>query len=363
MSTGPDVAVIGGGILGCAAAAFLTEAGASVEVYERDEVGAAASGRNSGSVQHPFDPVMTELHVETRGHYRELDDLELPETPAGVLMLARGREPLEAPLGEIARDCPELEATLLEPAELRRVEPGVAEGLWACRLETGYPVQPIAATRAFARRAFAGGARFREGETAWPWVISGRARGVLASGVRRPAGAVLVTAGPWTPEVIDPTRAWQPILPVWGVVADVQMDDPPSHVLEEVGVEGAATSGDAAGSIFSLVRAGRQISLGSTFLIEPPPDPGAWAPRLQLGGQRFVPGLRRALVVGARACARPQSIDGRPLAGELPGQEGLWTVAGHGPWGISTGPATARIAADALLGRGGVPAALSVARF
>jgi glycine/D-amino acid oxidase-like deaminating enzyme len=49
--------------------------------------------------------------------------------------------------------------------------------------------------------------------------------------------------------------------------------------------------------------------------------------------------------------------------GELPGLEGLWAAAGHGPWGISTGAATARIAADALLGRAEVPAELSVVRF
>ncbi|HEX6584073.1 MAG TPA: FAD-dependent oxidoreductase, partial [Thermoleophilaceae bacterium] len=65
LSTPRDVAVIGGGIVGCAAAAFLAEAGVKVDLYERDEVGSAASGRNSGSVQHPFDPVMAELHAET----------------------------------------------------------------------------------------------------------------------------------------------------------------------------------------------------------------------------------------------------------------------------------------------------------
>ncbi len=48
--------------------------------------------------------------------------------------------------------------------------------------------------------------------------------------------------------------------------------------------------------------------------------------------------------------------------GELPGIEGLWIAAGHGPWGISTGPATARIAADAILGMAEPPAALSAAR-
>jgi glycine/D-amino acid oxidase-like deaminating enzyme len=363
VSAAADVAIVGGGIVGCAAAAFLTEAGAKVDVYERDEVGAAASGRNSGSVQHPFDPVMTELHVETLELYRGLDGLDLPEAPAGVLMLARERSVLAPAAEEIARESPELEARLLEPDAARELEPGLAEDLWACRLETGYPVRPIAATRAFARRAFSAGARFHEGETAWPWVTGSRTRGVLAAGVRRPAGAVLVTAGPWTPEVIDPTRAWQPIVPVWGVVADVQMDDPPEHVLEEVGVEELVAAGDGAGAIFSLVKAGRQISLGSTFLTEEPPDPQAWTSRLQLAGRRFVPGLRRALVVGARACARPQSLDGRPLVGELPGARGLWAAAGHGPWGISTGPATARIAADALLGRAEVPPSLSVGRF
>ena len=44
MSLDADVAIIGGGIVGCAAAAFLSEAGARVELYERDEVGAWASG-------------------------------------------------------------------------------------------------------------------------------------------------------------------------------------------------------------------------------------------------------------------------------------------------------------------------------
>jgi glycine/D-amino acid oxidase-like deaminating enzyme len=362
VSGAADVAIVGGGIVGCAAAAFLAEAGARVDLYEREEVGAAASGRNSGSIQHPFDPVMTELHLETLDHYRELDGLDLPEEPAGVLMLASEPEPLQPVVEELTADCPELRPALLAPGELRQVEPGVAEGLWGCRLDTGYPVRPVAATRAFARRAHSAGAHFHEGETAWPWVIGGRARGVLAAGVRRPADAVLVAAGPWTPDVIDTTGTWRPIVPVWGVVADVEMDDPPRHVLEEAGVEEVAAADGPPGSIFSLVPADGQISVGSTFL-STAPEPAEWAGRLRRGGERFVPGLARAKVVGARACPRPQSLDGRPLVGQLPGLDGLWTAAGHGPWGISTGAATARIAADALLGRAEVPAELAVARF
>ena len=106
MTAPSDVAIIGGGIVGCAAAAFLAEAGVRVELYEGEEVAAAASGRNSGSVQHPFDPVLRDLHVETLRHYRELDDFELPEEPAGVLMLAADRAVLEPSVREVARDCP-----------------------------------------------------------------------------------------------------------------------------------------------------------------------------------------------------------------------------------------------------------------
>ena len=358
MSAPPDAAIIGGGIVGCAAAAFLAEAGVNVDVYERDEVGSAASGRNSGSVQHPFDPVMAELHAETLSIFRELDEFDMPAEPAGVLMLAGERAPLEAAAHEIARDAPELDPTVLDPGEVQGLEPSVAGGLWGCRLDTGYPVRPAAATRALARRAYGAGARFHEHETAWPWVTGGRARGVLSAGVRRPAGAVLVTAGPWTPELVDTTRTWQPIVPVWGVVAEIELPDPPRHVLEEVGVEEVAAGG--ASSIFSLVPAGERSSLGSTFLSEAP-DPEAWEGRLRRGGRRFVPSLARAEVVGLRACARPQSLDGRPLLGEL--EENLWVAAGHGPWGISAGPATARVAVEALLGRADVPAPLSARRF
>ena len=59
----------------------------------------------------------------------------------------------------------------------------------------------------------------------------------------------------------------------------------------------------------------------------------------------------------------PVSLDGRPLVGPAEGVDGLWVAAGHGPWGISTGPATARLAADALLGREEVPAVLRASRF
>jgi glycine/D-amino acid oxidase-like deaminating enzyme len=34
----------------------------------------------------------------------------------------------------------------------------------------------------------------------------------------------------------------------------------------------------------------------------------------------------------------------------VPGTEGLYLLTGHGPWGISLGPGSARVVADAVLG-------------
>ncbi|MEA2456865.1 MAG: D-hydroxyproline dehydrogenase subunit beta [Thermoleophilaceae bacterium] len=349
---------MGGGIVGCAAAAFLAEAGARVELFESGELAGAASGRNSGAIQHPFDPVLSELHRETIGHYRELDGFALPDEPAGLLMVAASRAAIDPVAAEIGAD---LGVELLDPDALRALEPGLTRGLWGCRVDTGYPVRPAAATLAFARRAARAGALLHEGRTAWPWVMGGGVRGVLAGGEHCAAGAVLVAAGPWTPEVIDPTLAWQPIVPVWGVVIEVSMADPPRHVLEQADVSELGL-GAAPESLFSLVTADGVAALGSTFLAQEP-DPAAWAGRLKREGVSFVPALERAKVEGARACARPQSLDGRPLVGPLAGTEGLWVAAGHGPWGISTGPATARLAADALLGGAEAPSALAPGRF
>lgn len=332
----PDVAIVGAGVVGCAAAAYLAEAGLRVTVYERSAVGAGASGRNSGLLQAPEDGALAGLYEASLREYRAL--LELTE-PVGALVVA-------AEASELAGG-----ATVLAGEELRALEPALAPDLVACRLEMGYAIPPAAATRAWAERAGAVGARFEIGEAAALAV-----EGLRVAGHFAPAGAVLVAAGPWTPEVVDPSGAWRPIVPLWGVVAEVRLDAPPRHALQEPGIGGPSRE-----SRFSMVTAGGASSVGATFLPDPP-DPDAVAPLLLQRGARYVPALGDAPLVSTRACARPQSFDGRPLLGPVPGVERLFVAAGHGPEGISLGPGSARLVADAILGRGAIPAGLAAAR-
>ena len=294
-----DVAVIGGGIIGCSAAAFLAEAGADVVLVEREQIAAGASGRNSGVLQHPLDPRLAGLHDATLALHREV--LDLRDEPDGILLVgATSAEGLPADLDPEVVD------------DAAQIEPLLTAGTPAVRMRTGWIVGPAAATRAWWKRAERAGARL-----------------VTGDGPPADAAAVLLATGAWTAG----------ISPSWGVTARVRTRFEARHVLEEAGVE--AIVGGAGGELFSLVG----DVLGSSFSAEEP-DVKAVRRRLKERARRFIGAVD---VTSARACPRPQSPDGLPLVGRL--DDRTWVCAGHGPWGISIGPATARLVTDLILGQ------------
>ena len=361
------VIVIGGGIIGCTAAALLSEAGRDVTLVEATAIAAGASGRNSGSIQHPFDPVLLTLHRESLAMYRELaatnDAFSLPADPVGVLLLTDDLAEAEARAAELQAEVPELEPTVLAPSEVAKLEPALSPGWAAVRLDTGYPVTPDAATLAMAARAALAGATVRIGVAARPWVADGRVRGVaLEDGTTMSGDAVLVAGGPWTPEIFDMEPPWPPITRTWGVTAQVAVANPPRHILEEGVVHTVNIPTGQAGSLFSLMPVGTVATVGSTFLTDPP-DPEVEGRLLVARGTAFVPALADAPILGIQMCARPQSSDGRPRIGPVPSVDGLFVCAGHGPWGISTGPGSAALVADLILGSDDrVPAELAASR-
>lgn len=367
----PDVVVIGGGIVGVAAAEQLALSGRSTLLLERTTVGAAASGRNSGVVQHPFDPVLADLYVRTIEAYRALSGFTLTDEPAGMLMATIDPEGAQRLTDELTIIWPSMAPEFVGPEAMRDVEPALAPDLAACRLRIGYPVGPIAATRAYAAAARAAGAMIEDGAAARPWIEGRRVLGVERLGAdgrvaeRVPSGAVVIAAGPWSPALIDPTGGWRPISSLWGVVVEAVLEAPPRHVIEEAWIDiEPSEAGKAGGSqdhAFSLVTAGGRSSVGSTFLADVP-DPDAWVPALVERATRFVPAIANAEVGASRACARPLSRDGRPLIGPIAGVDGLYIAAGHGPWGISTGPGSVEYLVAAMDGQP-VPAALDPARF
>jgi len=382
-----DVAVIGGGIVGTATAAFLADGGARVTLYEREALAAGASGRNSGVIQHPFDPVAVPLYQETVQLYRAVEAetgariAAFDIAPAGLLLVSQSAEVASRLAHELGPAFPHLHPTALVGRELQAVEPALAPGVAACHFDMGYPIVPSAPTYAFATLAERRGVAIRLGRPARPAIENGRCVGVEVGGRIEPASAVVVAAGPWTPELVDPSGRWRPIAPRWGVVVETLLANPPRHPMEEAEMDEALGTGEPAPvenvsdgegadgieaetkSQFSLITAAGASAVGSTFLASEP-NPVDWTERLLRRATGFVPAVLDAPIREVRACARPASIDGRAVVGAVPWAEGLYVCSGHGPWGISTGPASARQIADLVLGRDiSIDPAFSPARF
>lgn len=378
MSRSPDVAVIGGGIIGCSAAAILAERGATVVLFEATAIGAGASGRNLGAIQHPFDPVLAPLYRASLEHYRRLalsdEAFAIPDQPVGVLMLNRDADASRRQV-ELLSAIADLDVEFMDADSVAAAEPSLLPGFAACRLATGYPIPPASATAAFSRLAAQRGAELRVGAAAEPWIEDGTLRGVaLADGTHHVAGTVLIAAGPWSPPLVDPAGAWRPITRTWGVTVRLDLGDAaPHHVIEEDEVDAvnrplvaAARAAEGAPeahppTLFTVASAVGISTLGSTFLPDEP-DPARIAQLLIERGSRYLPAIGSAPVREVHACARPQSADSRPFIGPVTGTEGLYVCAGHGPWGISTGPGSATLVADAILSGGAVPGELAADR-
>lgn len=358
---------------------MLAERGASVTLFEATAVGAGASGRNLGAIQHPFDPILATLFRASLDRYRELaagdEGFAVPDHPAGVLLINRDADAARAQVARVTAAVPELEAEYLDSHAVAAAEPSLVPGFAACRLATGYPIPPASATAAWARIAERRGVQIQVGAAAEPWVDGDSVAGVkVADGTRIAAGAVLIAAGPWSPALVDPSGAWQPIRRTWGVTVQLDLgESAPRHIVESDEVDAVnrpvvaaarAAAGDLEAdppSLFSIASAAGLSTLGSTFL-PTEPDPAPIARLLIERGAAYLPAIARAPVGEMRRCARPQSVDGRPFIGPIAGIASLHVCAGNGPWGISTGPGSAALAVATILDGSSVPAELAADR-
>ena len=120
--------------------------------------------------------------------------------PVGILSLGHDEDALRSSAVSLAATRPRLRASFVDEPGLRTLEPALAPGLAAVRLDIGFPVVPAAATRATVHRARRHGARIEEGVPVRLLRSGDRVTGVATHDGRSiAADAVVAAAGPWTP--------------------------------------------------------------------------------------------------------------------------------------------------------------------
>lgn len=346
-----DVAVLGGGVIGCAVARELARAGLRVALYERGRIGGEASGAAAGmlGVQgETADDVMLRLGLESRRLYPELLGALRRETGMtvefwrqGTLYLAfsggdaarlRERQALQQAAGVASDSLTPRQILALEPQVNRRVRMGALFPLDA-------RVDSVALTQALARAAAAAGCALRQGEDVKSVVAEhGRIAGVLTTSGRVACGAVVNTMGAWAGHVRGTTAL--PIRPVRGQIAVVQATRPPfRHAVY-------SSRG------YAVARRDGRILLGSTY------EGVGFDKHVTAGGLATIigaalelsPALGSLPLSDAWAGLRPATTDGRPIIGADPAVQGYYIATGHYRNGILLAPLTARMVAALVRG-------------
>jgi len=352
-----DVAIVGGGVVGCASAYFLARAGVRVCLLERASIASEASGAAAGMLaplaeaesEGPFLRAATESLARFEAlsadlHERTGIDPEYRES--GIVRVARS----EAECASLRRALAQghaLGAEWLDPAELGAAVPGVMEGLrgglWSPR--EAHVRSPLL-VRAYARAAEQLGATIETGVPVHALRRDGdRITGVETADGPRHAGQVLLCAGAFAPGALgdEPALASLPIRPVRGQLVIVEAPAP-----------GFAPILWGPDGLYLVPKADGTLVVGATT------EDVGFDCRVTAGALRdllaraaaLLPAVAHATFRAAFAGLRPGTADQLPLIGPVPGLPGLAIAAGHYRNGVLLSPLTGAWVADGLTGKG-----------
>lgn len=356
---GYDVAVIGGGVIGCAAARALADAGLRVVVIDRGEPGREASAAAAGLLAPQYESEGTgdpffdfchrsrALYPDFVGALREETGIDSELRRDGMLVLPLTREEesdLEDRFERQRRAG--LSVERIDRDRLQALEPLVNPDVaWALFLPEEAQVDNVRLCRALVRSLELRDVALRTGDPVLGVVVrDGRVRGLeLASGERVQTDRVLLAAGAWSGTLAGLPREL-PVRPARGQMLEFRGPRAPRRIL-------AVPRGG-----YIVPRLDGRLIVGSTE------EEVGFDPSVTAGGiadilgraLRLAPDLRHALLTAAWAGLRPGTPDGRPVLGSDPEIRGLLYATGHHRNGILLAPLTGQIVAELV--RGHAPA-------
>ena len=363
-----DVAVLGGGVIGCAVARELARAGLRVALFERGRIGGEASGAAAGmlGVQgETDDELMLRLGLESRRLYPGAARRRCARRAAwrwSSGATGRSRSPSTAPMrrcssaaGVAAGGRRRQRGADAAPDLGARAGGQPAASAPACCSRSTARLDSVALTQALARAAAAAGCALREGEDVKSVVAEhGRIAGIATASGRVACDAVVNAMGAWAGRVRGTTAL--PVRPVRGQIAVVQAPRPPfRHAVYSP----RALRRRAA----RRPRPARQHARGGRLRQARHRRRDRHHPRR--GALELSPDARHAAARPMRGPGlRPGSADGRPIVGADPAVQGYYVASGHYRNGVLLAPLTARLVAASLRGeRSPWHDALGIERF
>lgn len=346
---GPDVAIVGGGIVGLTTALYLARERASVAVYDRGDFGKEASWAGAGIVP-PGNPeraatpadALRAIGAQQFPHFStELKQLTGIDNGYRACGGVEFLEPEDADVPNLWR-AEGIAFERLSPQAARDLEPvGAAEGD-AYLLPGMAQVRNPWHLRAVLSACALAGVELHANTGVERWELrDGRAIALrLSNGDRVEAGRFLVAAGAWSEGLLAPLGCRPRVFPVLGQIAAVRGPGP-SRVL-------------LFGKRYMVPRGDGLTLIGSTE----EPEAGfekrtteAGIAELLAFARAAVPLLEGATLEASWAGLRPGSPDGLPFLGAVPGWSNVFVAAGHFRAGVQLSIGTARAMCELLTDR------------
>lgn len=341
MATHPDVAIIGGGIIGLTSAYFLAKAGLSVEVIDRGDLGKEASWAGAGIIP-PGNPsgaatpidrlraIGSVRYPEFSQQLRELTGIDngflhcggvefIADDPTEILDVWQNEGIAFSRLPSCVRslDLPGLGELPGEPyalpdcAQVRN--PRHLQALIAACEQIGVSLNPHT------------------------WIAS------LTEDFKRRVGRVLIAAGAWSEYLLAPAGGrGLGVHPVRGQIVLLKLPEPEFTQVLMVGKR------------YLVPRADGHILVGSTEEPEAGFEKANTAEAvtdLLAFAFRLVPALASAELVKCWSGLRPATPDGLPFIGAVPGWENVFVATGHFRAGVQLSIGTAQAITELFTGQ------------
>lgn len=354
MTRRPDVAVIGGGVIGLAVAWRCAQRGLDVDVYH-DEIPGTASAVAPGMLapvseaDFPDPALLRFAHEARRGwpafaaELAAASGIDLRYEAGGLLLVAHAAED-RARLDAMYRfrDGFDVPRTRLDADELRAREPLLSAACSGGGFATEDHHVDAQRVRAALRTA---------GQTLGVRYIARRVRSLDEVS----ASSVLVAAGSWSPSLYE----W-PVTPVRGQV--VVLRDPSGGPELRHGIRGVV-QGEP---VYLAGRDGHRTIVAATlehtgFDVQPSTQATESLLRKAVA---LVPALAGHEVAETRVGLRPDTPDHLPIMGRIPGRSSAYVCTGHYRHGVLLAPVAADLMTALMVtGTDGIPAAFTPQRF
>ncbi len=346
-----DVAIIGAGIVGCAAAYYLAKQGLRVVVLEKDPgVGLQASGRNGGGVrQHGRKAALPLAMASVRLWATLAEELEsdLEYSRTGNLNITLDETTAAAFEREIKweHDHGLNEVRMLTPAECHEMLPGMMAHIVAGKFcPTDGIASPMLVPAAFARAGIKRGVKF---------MLNAPVKGLLQQGSKVcgvkterediEAQAVINAAGPWAARFN--TMAGCPIFIGPGRSQLLITERlPRQYIPSWVSVRGFGYMRPTASGNLVLGTGGGRNDDYSRHVDYPSAALHAetWC--------QFLPWLKDISIIRIFSGITEYTPDSEPYIGAVPGAQGLYVAAGFHAEGFCPGPMVGKILAELITG-------------